>query len=270
MPDYLMRDDAPLTREDWEKLDELVIEAARKLLVGRRMITLTGPFGAGLQTVTLDSLEVGKACVHEPDCEGDCECPAVQISERKTLALSVIHKDFWLRWRDVETSRQFGLPLDLSPAAAAAATCAQAEDQMIFTQLLEAAGTKIAAADWAEEGNGFANVVAATEALITAGHYGPYAVALPPSLYARLHRLMGRGGRLEVEHIGRVASGGVLQSPGLQAPLVIAQGVQNLDLVIGQDLVTAYLGPDLVDHHFRVLETLVLRLKQAGAICVMA
>jgi uncharacterized linocin/CFP29 family protein len=194
----------------------------------------------------------------------------VHTSNRETLSLPVIHKDFSLRWRDIETSRHFGLPLDLSPAAAAGAACAQAEDKMVFQGLLGKASTEIKAADWEEEGKGFANVVAATEALISAGFYGPYAAILPPALYARMHRLMGRGGRLEIEHIGKVASGGVFQAPGLKTSLVIAQGTQNLDLVIGQDLVTAYLGPDLVDHRFRVLESLVLRVKRAGAICVMA
>jgi uncharacterized linocin/CFP29 family protein len=45
--------------------------------------------------------------------------------------------------------------------------------------------------------------------------------------------------------------------------------VQNLDLVVAQDLVTAYLGPENMDHHFRVLESLVLRIKRPGAICAL-
>jgi uncharacterized linocin/CFP29 family protein len=136
MPDFLMRDDAPLTKEEWEKIDELAVGTAGQLLVGRRIVRLAGPFGAGLQMIPLDSLKVGEACVHEPSCEEGCECQPVQITSRKTLSLSVIHKDFWLRWRDVETSRQFSLPLDLSPAAAAAAACARVEDKMVFDGLL--------------------------------------------------------------------------------------------------------------------------------------
>ncbi len=271
MPDFLMRDDAPLTAEEWEKLDELVVSAAGTLLVGRRVVRLAGPFGAGLQTISLDTFQVGDACVHEEGCEegSECDCQPVHVSRRDTLSLPVIHKDFTLRWRDIETSRQFGLPLDLSPAAAAAAACALAEDRMVFDALLDQAGTEIGAADWEEEGNGFANVVKATEALISGGFYGPYAAILPPALYARLHRLMGRGGELEIEHIRKLAAGGVFQAPGLKTSLVIAQGVQNLDLVVGQDLITAYLGPEMVDHRFRVMESLVLRVKRAGAICTM-
>ena len=36
MSDYLMRDDAPLTGEEWKRLDKLVVSAARRMLVGRR------------------------------------------------------------------------------------------------------------------------------------------------------------------------------------------------------------------------------------------
>lgn len=271
MTDYLMRDGAPLTAEEWEKLDQLVVSAASTLLVGRRVVGLTGPFGPGLQSISVDSLEVGEACAHDEGCQenDDCDCQAVRVSHREALALPVIHKDFTLRWRDIETSRQFGLPLDLAAAAAASAACARAEDEMVFQGLVERSGTKIQAGDWEEEGNGFSDIVKATEALVSSGFYGPYAAVLPPMLYASLHRLMGRGGRLEIEHIGKVVTGGVFQAPGLKAALVIAQGVQNLDLVVGQDLATAYLGPDPIDHRFRVMESLVLRIKRPGAICLI-
>jgi uncharacterized linocin/CFP29 family protein len=271
MPDYLMRDGAPLTTEEWEKLDQLVVDAASTLLVGRRVISLTGPFGPGLQSIPVDGLEVGEACAHDEGCRGndDCDCQAVHVSRRENLTLPVIHKDFTLRWRDIQTSRQFGLPLDLAAAAAASAACGRAEDKMVFEELVEKADTKIQAGDWEEEGSGFSTIVKATEALVSGGFYGPYAAVLPPMLYANLHRLMGRGGRLEIEHIGKVVTGGVFQAPGLESALVIAQGVQNLDLVVGQDLATAYLGPDPIDHRFRVLESLALRVRRPGAICLI-
>lgn len=51
--------------------------------------------------------------------------------------------------------------------------------------------------------------------------------------------------------------------------MVLAQGPHNLDLVVGQDLITAYLGPENMDHTFRLLGGIVLRIKQPGAICVL-
>jgi uncharacterized linocin/CFP29 family protein len=38
---------------------------------------------------------------------------------------------------------------------------------------------------------------------------------------------------------------------------------------VGQDLITAYLGPEEMGHRFRVLESLALRIKRPGAICTL-
>jgi len=46
MADYLMRDDAPLSDAEWEKLDERVASVASKRLVGRRVLPVHGPLGA--------------------------------------------------------------------------------------------------------------------------------------------------------------------------------------------------------------------------------
>ena len=60
MSDYLMRDDAPFSEKEWAKLDELVVDVARKLLVGRRFIHLTGPLGVGVQTVPVPTVSGGE------------------------------------------------------------------------------------------------------------------------------------------------------------------------------------------------------------------
>ncbi len=43
---------------------------------------------------------------------------------------------------------------------------------------------------------------------------------------------------------------------------------ENIDLVIAQDLITAYLGPEGMDHLFRVFESIILRVKRPESICV--
>mgnify|MGYP001828542470 CR=1 FL=1 len=84
MMDYLMRDDAPLTEAEWERLDELVVSTARRLLVGRRFIELAGPVGMGTQVMPLDTIVGAEACVHDKEdcaCEGE-ECDIVRVSSR--------------------------------------------------------------------------------------------------------------------------------------------------------------------------------------------
>ncbi len=253
MSHHLMRDDAPLSHEEWERIDRVVTETAQKILVGRRFVPVAGPYGAGMQVVPADTYQGGKGW------------------QRTFLPLEEINHDFTLAWRDVEASRQYGLPLELGVAGMASAACAQAEDKLILGALLGAKGrNSVPLSNWDEMGNAFADVVAAREKLVSANFFGPYAVVLSPALYAKTQRIYKSSGRLEIKMIKDVAKGGVFQSPLLKANqgFVISQGPQNVDLVIGQDLVTAYLGPEGMDHNFRVLESLALRIKQPGAICV--
>ena len=76
---------------------------------------------------------------------------------------------------------------------------------------------------------------------------------------------------MESKLIKDVAEGGLFRSPMLaeNQGLVIALGAHNFDLVMAQDLITAYLGPESMDHTFRVLEGLTLRIKRPGAICAL-
>ena len=272
MADYLNREEAPLSHEDWERLDKIVVETARKRLVGRRFITIRGPLGVGLQVIQKSSLS---------GIAGDEE---IKVSKRENLSIPMISKDFRLHWRDIESSKRLGTPLELGPAAAASAVCAQMEDKLIFTGcahdegececpgqgLLNVDGrNELEIAGWEKPGSAFQDAVAATEKLISAGCYEPYAMVVSPSMYAKLHRMMERGARLEIAFIKELMADGVYQSPVLKADegVVVATGLENLDLVIGQDLITAYLGIDNMDYPFRIFETVLLRIRRPEAIC---
>jgi len=47
-------DDNPLTDSEWEQLNSVVTDIARSRLVGRRLIDIYGPLGAGIQTIVHD------------------------------------------------------------------------------------------------------------------------------------------------------------------------------------------------------------------------
>jgi len=265
MSDYLAREDAPLRSEDWERLDKLVVESASKRLVGRRFISITGPLGAGATVV------------HKPVMGGISDSE-ITIKKYDNINISMIYKDFRLHWRDIESSRKYGMPLELGPAAVASAFCALKEDEMIFNGnqeygyegILKADGcSSVSGQDWKVAGNAFQNVLSATEKLMSEGFYAPYAMVVSPSVYAIMHRNYDGGRILEIEMVRELATDGVFQSPVLKGDdaLVIATGQENMDLVVGQDLITAYLGPDGMDHPFRVFETVVLRIKRAASIC---
>jgi uncharacterized linocin/CFP29 family protein len=274
MAEWHMRDDAPLSSEEWRQLDETVVTAARRVLVGRRFINLAGPFGVGTQVLPLDTIEGTEACTH-PEAAAGCaggECDVLHVGARRFLPFVLIHKDFSLSWQDIESAHQFNMKLEFGPAAAAATLVAAAEDRMIFEGLLSAEGRQsLPLSDWATSGNALNDVIAASQQLADCGFYPPYVLLVGSVLYGMLQRVYNGSGHQEYELVASVADGGIFRSPFLPPgkAILVSQGPHNLDLAIAQDIITAYLGPDGLDHRFRVLESVVLRIKRPGAICVL-
>ena len=275
---YLNREEAPLSPEDWAHLDETVVGVARRVLVGRRFLHVFGPLGAGVQDVDYDTFTgTGAAQV---EVFGETETSFVRAEKRIHENIPLVYKDFMLYWRDLETARQIGAPLDFSAAAAAASIVAQKEDDLIFNGdatcgfdgLSNAKGrATVKARNWEEAGNGYLDVVDSRARLLSAGFFGPYAVILSPLWYASLHRVYANSGVLEINHVRELASAGVYQTSALKGDtaIVLSAGIQNFDIAIAQDLVTSYLGAERMNHPFRVFESLVLRLKRPGAICTV-
>lgn len=90
-------------------------------------------------------------------------------------------------------------------------------------------------------------------------------------LYAMLHRIYEKTGVLEIETIRQIASDGVFQSNLLKGDvaIVISTGRENLDLAVAMDMSVAYLGPNKMNHPFRVLEMVLPRIKHPDAICTL-
>jgi len=263
---YLARDTSPLSADDWTAIDKVVVDSAKKRLVGRKFIEINGPLGAGVQTVQIPKLGVAD--------------DRFEIKEKLSLNLPVIYKDFKLSWRDIESAKQYNMPLELGPAAASSAVCAYMEDELIFDGnkefgcqgLMNTKGNMtVEPMDWKTNGNGFHNVVIAIEKLTDAGFYGPFSLIMSTSLYALMHRVYDSTGVLEISMVRDLVSDGVFQTPILKGDkaVIIATGQENIDLVIAQDLITAYLGPDGMDHLFRVFESIILRVKRPESICVL-
>lgn len=276
MPDFLQRDQAPLGLDEWTAIDQTVVRTAQSMLVGRRFINLVGPFGPGIEALPSDIL--GGAGNAHIDLLGNNEGDALGVERRSFLPMPVLYKDFWVHWRDLESSRQLGIPLDVGKPAAAASATAQAEDRLIFdgepslglTGLRNVEGRQtLPMSDWATGGRAFADVVEGVRVLTQAGYTGPYALAVSPRLYADLNRIFDNSGVLELEQVEKLARRGVYPSAVLPEPgaLLIDSGSQNLDIAVGLDLTTGYLESSNLNHRLRVLESLVLRIRRPAAIC---
>jgi uncharacterized linocin/CFP29 family protein len=273
---YLQRDQAPLTDEQWAALEGTAVATARATLVGRRFLTLAGPFGPGVEALPSDTLSGTNA--GQVDLLGNAEGETIGIERRRFLPLPLLYKDFWLHWRDLESSRRFGTPLETNTAAGAAAACAQAEDRLIFDgdsahdlpglRTVDGRQT-LPMRDWATAGEAFADVVDGVRQLIAQGYTGPYALVVSPLLYAQLNRVFDNTGVLELEQVEKLARRGVYPSSVLPEPaaLLVDSSPQHMDLAVAVDLSVAFVESTNLNYRLRMLESLVLRIHRPGAIC---
>jgi uncharacterized linocin/CFP29 family protein len=123
--------------------------------------------------------------------------------------------------------------------------------------------------DWGEEGQGFAAVVNAVRHMTDRGLPGPYALLLSTGLYAQLNRIFGNTGVLEIEQVEKLTRRGVYATSVLPEPaaLLLDSGAQNMELAVSVDLTTAYVESSNLNHRFRVLESLLLRIRRPEAVC---
>ena len=258
MSDYLMRDAAPFGDEGWEKIDEMVVGVINRYLVGRRFVSMVGPLGWGVD--------------YAPTFRFDKTVDGADVAEAtEQLPLEELKAEFVVRAKHLAMAKQTPFGLDMGAVAIAATSLAEEEDAKIIGGLLGASQTKGDLGDWTAMGEPFKAIVAAQAKLRSKGCDAPYAVIMSPGKYAQLAGLMQHG-RRELEMVGKLAGAGLLQSTSMPDDQVMVASPQpwNFDLVVGQDVATAYLGNDGLDHLFRIFETLVLRVKRPEAICVLS
>jgi len=267
---YLSREGAPISKELWAQIDSTVVKAARSVLSGRRFLHIFGPLGVGVGSVNIDNADT----FDEVSKDG-----FITMKGRKYIEIPTIYDDFSLFGKDLETCEKSGYPIDLSKAMASAETCALKEDKMIFfgnedngyEGLLTASGiNKIKRKDWTIGENAFSDIATAIELLATNTVYGTYALSISPDLYMQMQRLQAGTGMLEIDRVSKLLDGHIFKTPVLgkgKAVLVCSES-RNMDLVIAQDISTAYLEQKALNHSFRVLETVLLRIKRKQAIVV--
>jgi len=275
---FLMRESAPFGAEVFSALDAAVVQAAKSLLVGRRFIHFMGPLGAGVQAVPVDRLaDATGAAVSET---GEEEPGASVLTSRCWVGLPMIYKDFILEWRDLEGAGHPETPLDVSPAYAAGVACAIAEDRLIFNGSESAGFQGLLNVDGAlnlegdplrQAGQAFGGVARAAAMLAGENSLPPYALVVHPTTYASLMAVLPGTARLEIELIRDIATAGVFASPVVPEGrgVLVSVAPHQLDLVVGQDLSVAYLGPQGMDQLLRVIETVALRIRKPSAVCLL-
>jgi uncharacterized linocin/CFP29 family protein len=257
---YLTREDAPIEKATWDLLDRTMIEAAKNVLVGRRILTIEGPFGLGLKVVPLS----------DPEVEND---PVIS----PVVPLSLIVRDFTLSKRDLAAFEKDGIFLDTQGVANAAIEAANLEDDRIFRGIKEAAGllsvkgtNQVKLSSWETTGTASEDIIKGLTSLDYAGFHGPYALALAPDLYNTLFRVYPNTGTTELQHIQTMAAAGVFKAPALESGgVLLATGRQYASIILGQDMSIGFVGPQSERLEFSITETIGPYVRVPKAICIL-
>jgi uncharacterized linocin/CFP29 family protein len=263
--DTLNRGHAPFPAHIWEMIDEAAAKAARDRLTGRRFLDLEGPFGLGLTVIEIGNDDYCRQ--PEPDEAGQILGRAMQVP--------MIRKSFRISIRRVAAHLDNGQPLDLNLAQEAAEAVADREEELIYQGqpafgvygLLTVEGRQqVAGGDWSQPDKALNTVINAVGQLDKAGFRGPYALALAPELYNNLFRLFPGTYMSALEHLHRLCTAGIYKAPIEGGVLVDTRvGV----LVLGQDFSAGYSSQDGVHYHLYISESIVLRIDEPKAICVI-
>jgi uncharacterized linocin/CFP29 family protein len=246
------------------KVEEKATAAARELLTGRRIIDVEGPYGLGLTT-----LEVGNDDLcRQP---GPGEASAV-LSH--ALSTAMIYRRFALSKRRIASSRECNQPLNLKVAEDAAQAVAVREEEFVYhgqptfhlSGLLTAEGRNVLTGKWSNVDEVLDNVIEAVNILDSKGYRGPYGLALAPVLYNNLFRRYAGSELLQIEHLKRLCTRGIVKA-GIEGGVLVAKDVGSI--VLGQDMQVSYLGPDAAHENFTVSESMILKIEAPDAICTI-
>lgn len=210
------------------------------------------------------------------DFWGKADTDAIDIAGRRFLELVTVYSDFMISWRDIENENGAGV----QAAMDAAVTCARREDDLIFhgekslgiEGMFTAKGINtLPISDWNQGETPVMDIAKAIEILVDKGFSGERVLIVSTDLYAKLHRIQPGTGIMEVDRV-RSLVGKLLHTSriGKNQAAVAYCDPQNMDLAIGQDMITAHMGNEKMDHAFRVMETVVPRIKRPGAIVVLS
>ncbi|MFW6051456.1 MAG: family 1 encapsulin nanocompartment shell protein [Myxococcota bacterium] len=256
-----------LSGELLHRIEEAAMEQAREVLTARRFLEFEGPLGAGVP-----SLQVGDLIEESVDDEGTL------IAARRALPIPTLHATFRLPTRELQGAQEHGFPLSTGPAEDAAERVALAEERLIYHGhadlgiggLLNTSGAqRTALSDWSNPGAAIGDVIAAADKLDAAGVHAPFALVLAPTLYNQLFRKYEGSDVLALDHLRRLAAGGIYKSHVLRDTAALVSPDVG-PLVCAQDLQVSFLDMAADTVRFLVSSSVVLRLDDAAAVCVLA
>ncbi|HJL18224.1 MAG TPA: family 1 encapsulin nanocompartment shell protein [Sandaracinaceae bacterium LLY-WYZ-13_1] len=248
------------------KIETSVLDKAKAVMTARRFLDFEGPLGAGIE-----SLQVGP--VHDAESDGT----GARVAARRAIPIPTLYSTFALPRREIEGAVHPGVPLDTGPAEDAAEEVALAEEHLLYHGIdnlhLEGIAThpsaqSVTLSDWSTAGVAIGDVIQAADMLDRERKHGPFALVLAPTLYNQLFRKYEGTDVLALDHLRRLATGGIYKCHVLSDSGVLVSPDIG-PVVCAQDLQVSFLevGPSTV--RFTVSSAVVARIDDPAAACVL-
>jgi uncharacterized linocin/CFP29 family protein len=276
-------DTASLTDEELRYIDDRIVDSVRPLLVARRLFPVFTLPHAGFLTVRgYRRTDMSQARI---SLYGQGKNKDRSIKTAFDVTVPVIHKEFTINWRDLEATRNQGLPLDTQDAENAARQCAEEEDKLLLSGeytgwnalgiegLATATGRNTTAGgDWSA--NAITYVSNAIAELETDGHQGPYALILRSSWNQQLRTLISNTATFLLEKVAELVKAGIYVSDnlyasdgGVDSALVVEPSQENFEMVIGRDLSVFTKQDEDMNLQCKVHEVVAPRIKRPTSVC---
>ena len=187
--------DEPLTTEQGQYILDRVVFAARRELVGRKLLPIRR-IDASTQTFGYDTMTEVSNAATDISWSGMRETLDIINLARSTVAVPTIHKEFIINKLDLAASRLSGTPLNTSTAESAGYKVGLEEDTLLIlgysrdatnydiNGLYNAAGNDYSTSkDWGTGANITTSVNGAIALLMTDNIYPPYNLCVNPTQY---------------------------------------------------------------------------------------
>lgn len=244
--------DPPEGEEDWSFIAAEVRKQANSVRKVRNYLPVT-IVGRGVDAVPIEELA----------SDG-----SIKPERRRVLQLRELSQLFAISQASIDHYKRTGF-IDLTPALTAASKLSMEEDRVFLEMVRERAGVTERISSWDEPGSAVLEVAGAIGRILKEGYPQPFVLFLSQSRYAKLLRVHERTGVMELQRLEEIAK--VVPVPVLDdsEALLISANPQVLDLVVGADTELEYLGPEDGLHVFRIWETLAVRVRSPGGVCLL-
>lgn len=284
---------AVLRRDEWKKLDEVVMQISRERLGGIEDLTaagLTYTLGNGMGTTILETHDISDAmeAVMTMDglTRGQSDRPEFGTNY---LPLPIIHVDYSINARVLEASRKLGNPLDTTSVEYATRKVMEKMESLLFSAPLYTYGggtiysylnhpdrnpvsLTTAWDDGAMTGALIiADVLAMKQASITAMHYGPWMIYIPTAYETILDQdydtTRGNTIRERILAIANIKGIKVIDELAADNVLLVQMTSDTIRLVKGMDIQNVQWGSEgnlVTDYKVMTIQVPQVRADQAG------